>query len=135
MKFALDTDHLGLKSLAGLFLVWSGWYIYSTLSLRVRMAKLGKQAVVTRYYLPFGFDTMIKAVIVRSSKNISLTGNQKLMKNQMLEHFQDGFARNGSTYQVLGPSIIQLMVVICPWANNNRDAGSRKHQSHPRNPV
>ena len=73
MKFVLDTNHLGLKSLALLFLVWLGWYIYSALSLRVRMAKLGKQAVVTRYYLPFGIDTMVKAVIVRPSKTISLT--------------------------------------------------------------
>jgi hypothetical protein len=71
MKFVLDMNHLGLKSLAVLFLLWQGWYIYSALSLRARMAKLGKQAVVTRRYLPFGIDTMLKALIVRSSMTIS----------------------------------------------------------------
>jgi hypothetical protein len=73
MKLVLDTNHLGLKSLAVLFLVWLGWYIYSSLKLRARMNKLGKRAVMKRNYLPFGIDTMLKTVIVLFSLEPLLT--------------------------------------------------------------
>lgn len=67
MKVILDTNQLGIKTLAVLFVVWLGWCIYSSVSFSARMNKLGKSAVVKPYYLPFGMDTMVETVIVLSS--------------------------------------------------------------------
>lgn len=69
MRLILDTNHLGLKSLAIVSFVWLGWYIYSSLKFRARMNKLGKRAVIKRSYLPFGIDTMVATTIVLFSLN------------------------------------------------------------------
>src|SRR5579859_671147 len=55
-----------IPALAFVAVLFVGWYVASTLAYRSKLSKLGEKPRRVPFYLPFGIDTLIEGIQVRS---------------------------------------------------------------------